>query len=99
MRSCRNNIADPSGEASMKLQEDEIRLTWTLFLAVATFVVCWITFAIILPITSHLNALGVEDEIMKVALLLSLMSTVFDPIIFSCRLHDIREGFKKCFSP
>lgn len=90
-------MARYSSEAQARIvKKEDVHLTVTLFMVVASFIMCWTPMVVLLTMTSFY---GTMYEICSgySSFYAILLNTVIDPLIFMFRLNAVREEFKNTF--
>jgi 7 transmembrane receptor (rhodopsin family) len=97
--------ADKSTQSTLKINEEEVRLTFTLFLTFASFCFCYAPFTIFFFLPDNLFSSSTMNDAVHIFSLFAIyLNSVLDPIIFCTRVRHVRDGINKmcgvcwCFS-
>lgn len=87
-----------------KKQRDEIKMTNTMSLIIGSFLVCWTPFVVYIFLVAMTEDRSIfldsgYGQLLRIfAMCLAHFNPVIDPLIYACRMKEVRDGIKRIFT-
>lgn len=101
----RTMIVSKISKSQARRQDEEIKMTKTMWMIIITFLICWLPVSIsyfVVATTKNRQFFYNIDETFgtifhTTTVFATHLNSVIDPIIYACRINEVRDGVQKLF--